>query len=71
MHTAGRKEVVEILLEAGMDPNSFDTEQGMEILIAESIILQVSFSFIGTLPLHEAVTFFRFVIIIIHIRMSV
>ena len=24
----GRKEVVEILLEAGMDPNSFDTEQG-------------------------------------------
>ena len=57
-----------------MDPNSFDTEQGIEIFvftIAENIILQISFSFIGTLPLHEAVTFFRFVIIIIHIRMSV
>ncbi len=27
-HTVGRKEIIEILLEAGMDPNIFDTKKG-------------------------------------------
>ena len=30
---SGRKEIVEILLEAGMDPNSFDTDTGFPIEI--------------------------------------
>lgn len=43
----GRKEIVEILLEAGMDPNCFDSETGNEI--EQLIIVAVYFMCTHTL----------------------
>ena len=60
----GRKEVVEILLEAGMDPNCMDVASGQcaySHVYKQKGTRNIAMLIVGTCPLHEAVRFFRYV----------
>ena len=51
---------MEILLEAGMDPNCFDSDTGEQSLTKLNDNAQrLIFFFLGNMPLHEAVRYFR------------